>query len=138
MPASLTDFPAGHQFPATSFTITPEMSRAYREATGDCQGEVYAAAGNAVPPLAVAALALGELLKVVRLPEGSLHASESLEARRVVPDGSEVVCSARLVQRSVRGGYVWSVIESELSVGSEVAVVARATVLSPAATEARA
>ena len=89
-------------------------------------------AGDARSALAVAALALGALLREVTLPPGSLHASESIEHHAAVPEGSTVECRARMAQRSVRAGYVWSVLETELSVGGAPVVSARATVLSPA------
>jgi hypothetical protein len=129
---TLTDLPAGHIFESTSFVVSAEVARAYRLAAGDAQDSAYAEAGHAVPPLAVAALALGALLREVTLPPGSLHASESIEHHAAVPEGSTVECRARLAQRSVRAGYVWSILETELSVGGAAAVSARATVLSPA------
>jgi acyl dehydratase len=128
---SLTDLEAGHTFTSTRFTVTAQMARAYRGATGDAQDAVYAS-GSVVPPLAVAALALGELLKQVALPDGSLHASESLEFRAPVPEGAELECRARLAQRSVRAGWVVSVLETDLFLAERPAVSARATVLSPA------
>jgi hypothetical protein len=131
---SLTELAAGYVFQPTSFIVTADMARAYKEATGDGQESVYRAAGDAVPPLAVAALALGSLLREVTLPPGSLHASESLEFRAAVPEGAEVQCRARLAQRSVRAGWVVSVLETELFLDNRPAVTARATVLSPAET----
>jgi hypothetical protein len=128
----LTDLAAGHVFEPTTFTITPEVARAYRAATSDEQAAVYAEAGEAAPPLAVAALALGELLKQVALPKGSLHANESLEFRAAVPEGVTIQCRARLAQRSVRAGWVVSVLETDLFVHGTRTVTARATVLSPA------
>jgi hypothetical protein len=130
VPGYLTELPAGYEFPTTSFEITAEMARAYRAATGDEQYAVYAECA-AVPPLAVAALALGEMLKHVHLPEGSLHASETVAAGALVPEGATVSCRARLAQRSIRAGYVWSVLETVLSVAGKMALTARATVLSP-------
>lgn len=132
MPVSLTGLEAGHSFASTTFTISAAMSRAYRVATGDAQDPAYSAsAGNAVPPLAVAALALGELLKLVALPEGSLHASESLQFHAPVQEGAVLECRARLAHRSVRAGWVVSVLETDLYDGETCAVNARATVLSP-------
>lgn len=132
MAFSLTDLAAGHVFQPTTFTITAAMARTYRDAVDDQQDAAYAAAGGAVPPVAVAALALGSLLREVTLPPGSLHASESLEFRGPVPEGAEVQCRARLAQRSVRAGWVVSVLETELFFDGRPAVTARATVLSPA------
>jgi MaoC dehydratase-like protein len=129
---SLTDLAAGDSFEPTSFTITREMARAYRAATADAQDHAYAASRNAVPPLAVAALALGELLRRVGLPQGSLHAGESLEFHAAVPEGAILECRARLAQRSVRAGWIVSVLESDIYRDGAIAVSARATVLSPA------
>lgn len=133
MAVSLTDLEAGHSFAVTSFVVSPGQARAYRDATSDTQATAYAAAGDAVPPLAMAALALGALLREVTLPPGSLHASESVEFHAPIREGSSVECRARLAQRSVRAGYVWSVIETDLSAAGTLAVSARATVLSPVA-----
>ncbi len=131
MPVSLTDLPAGHVFTPAAFTVDGEAVLAYRDAVDDGLA-VYAAVG-AVPPLAVAALALGALLREVSLPAGSLHASESVRFQRVVPAGAMVECRASLAHRSLRAGWVVSVLESEMLVEGEVAVTARATVMSPAA-----
>lgn len=130
MAVSLTDLQAGHIFAPTRFTITKEMARAYRSAVSDARDDLYDSSG-AVPPLAVAALALGALLREVTLPPGSLHAGESLEFHAAVPEGSLLVCRARLAQRSVRAGWVVSVLETDLLLGEATAVSARATVLSP-------
>jgi N-terminal half of MaoC dehydratase len=126
----LTDLSAGHVFPEVSFVIDAATVSAYRDAVADDQ-PAYASTGNAVPPLAVVALALGALLKETELPPGSLHASESVAAQRVVHAGERVVCRSTLTQRSLRAGFVVSVLDTALSVDGEVALTARATVLSP-------
>ena len=84
------------------------------------------------PSLAVAAFALGVLIESVSLPAGSLHASEALSFNAPIPLGAEVECRAVLAQRSVRGGYVVSVLESDLVMNGMTALTARATVMSPA------
>ena len=125
----LTDLPAGHVFDPITLNLDAGRTRAYRDAIGDTL-PFYDDAG-AVPPLAVAAVALGALLESVSLPPGSLHVNESLGFRRAVAPGSEIECRAVLTQRSVRGGLVVSVIDSEIRAGGETAVTARATVMSP-------
>jgi hypothetical protein len=129
---SLTDLAAGHTFDPISFSVSAGMARAYREAVSDGQDSIYEASGNAVPPLAAAALALGALLQQVALPSGSLHAGESLDVQAAIPEGSVLECRARLAQRSVRAGWVVSVLETELLLDGASALSARATVLSPA------
>jgi hypothetical protein len=131
VPVSLTDLAPGHEFAATTFTITPEAASAYREATAAAEPLIIDGA-TAVPPMAVAALALGALLREVSLPAGSLHAAEALEFHAAVPEGATVECRARLVQRSVRAGWVVSVLATDLYHGGAPAVSARATVMSPA------
>jgi hypothetical protein len=127
VPASLTDFPAGHDFEPISITLDAARSRAYREATGDTLG-VYDEQ-DAAPPLAVAAFALGVLLESVGLPPGTLHANEFIRANRPVPHGSTVECRARVAQRSLRAGRVFIVLESEIMLDGAAAVTTRATVL---------
>jgi acyl dehydratase len=127
---TLTQLPAGHTFAPISIQLDAARSRAYRDATGDAL-TIYHEQG-VVPPLAVAAFALGALLESVGLPPGTLHANESLQAHRVVPVGSTVECRARVAQRSQRGGWFVTVLESELLLEGDVAVFARATVLCPA------
>lgn len=127
----LTDLPAGHIFPPITFRVDAGRSRAYRVAAGDAL-PVYDAEGL-VPPLAVAALALGALLESVSLPGGTLHASEALSFRGAVPVDAALECRATLSQRSQRAGWIVSVLDSDISLDGATAVTARATVLSPAA-----
>ncbi len=131
MPVLLTDLSAGQTFDTITFQVTADQVRAYRNAVGDTLS-LYDDDG-VLPPLAVAALALGALLERVKLPDGSLHASESLETRAAVRPDSTVECRARLAQRSQRAGWVVSVLETELRSEGRTAIIARATVLSPEA-----
>jgi len=124
---TLTNIPAGHEFKAMSIVLDDARSRAYRDATGDTL-PVYDEQ-SAVPPLAVAAFALGALLESVGLPPGTLHANEYVRAHQPVPAGSTVECRARVAQRSLRAGRVFVVLESEIRLDGAPAVTTRATVL---------
>lgn len=129
MTTVLTDLSAGHTFDPITFTVDSERARAYRAAAGDTLS-LYDVSG-VLPPLAVAALALGALLEHVSLPPGTLHASESVSFKAPVPAGARLECRASLAQRSQRAGWIVSVLDSEISHDGRVAVTARATVLSP-------
>ena len=129
MTVPLTQIPAGHTFDPMTFTVDAEKSRAYRTATGDAL-PVYDAEGL-VPPLAVAALALGALLEAVGLPDGTLHANESMRVHEAVPAGATLVCNARLAQRSSRGGWVVTALESEITHEGRTVLTTRATVMCP-------
>ena len=130
MPTVLTDLTAGHVFPPIQFSVDAARARAYLAATGDSLG-LYERE-NVAPPLAVAALALGALLQEVSLPDGTLHASEALTCAATVPLGAALECRATLTQRSVRAGYVVSVLDSDIVLNGATALSTRATVLSPA------
>ena len=130
MSLTLSDLPAGHSFETVRFSVDAALSRAYREATGD-EDVVYEAEGF-VPPLAVAALALGALLNQVGLPPGTLHTNESLEFLQAVPVDAEVECLARIAQRSQRAGMIVCALESDLRLSGATAIRARATVFCPA------
>jgi hypothetical protein len=110
--------------------IDAQRVRDYVAATGD-DLDLYEEA-QVAPSLAVAAFALGALLESVSLPGGSLHASEVTNFKAPVPFDAEVECRAVLAQRSVRGGYVVSILESEIVHNGNTALTARATVMSPA------
>jgi hypothetical protein len=113
-----------------TFAVDAEKSRDYRAATGDTL-PVYETE-SAVPPLAVAALALGALLEAVGLPDGTLHANESMRVHEAVPVGATLVCNARLAQRSSRGGWVVTALESEITLDGRTVLSTRATVMCPA------
>ena len=127
MTITLTDVPAGHEFEAISIKLDATRSKAYRDATGDSLA-VYEDQA-AVPPLAVAAFALGALLESVGLPPGTLHANEYVRAHRIVSADATVECRARVAQRSLRAGRVFVVLESEIVLDGAPAVTTRATVL---------
>jgi acyl dehydratase len=128
VPVLLTDLAAGHVFEPITFTVDPDRVNAYLASAGD-RLSLYGAA-RVVPPLAIAAFALGALLEQVSLPPGTLHASESLTFKAPVAFGARLECRATLAQRSQRAGWIVSVLDSEISAEGALAVVARATVLS--------
>lgn len=130
MALPLPDLPAGYTFDAIVFTIDAGRAGAYRAAVDDATP--LDGSDATVPPLAVAAFALGAILNQVGLPPGSLHGSESVEFRLPVPAGASVECRARLAQRSQRSGWIVSVIDSDLLLDGRSALTARATVLCPA------
>ncbi len=126
VPTSISALPRAHQFPAAAFSLSAEAICAYLRATGD-DGDY----GDAVPPLAVAALGLNALQEQISLPEGSLHTSQEVEHERVARAGDELTLTGRIAQRSERQGFVISVIEFEVSSSAGVIVRARTTIMAP-------
>ena len=128
--SALANLPVGHTFDPITFIVDAETSRAYRDATGDAL-PLYDQHG-AVPPLAVAALALGALMEVIALPDGTLHGNESLQAHAIVPVGAALTCLPTVTRNSTRQGMVFTTFEFVVSNQGEPAITARATVLYPA------
>ncbi len=133
-PALLSDLPKGHEFPATALQITSEDALAYLGAVQDANS-VYQDHGL-VPPLAVAARALGALLQMMELPPGALHTGQQFESAAGVPFGASLTMNARIAQRSERAGLIISVIEFEVAIAPALAgktpvLTGKTTVMTP-------
>lgn len=128
--SSLAELPVGHRFESTSFTVDADKTRAYLDATGDTL-PLYEEL-NAVPPLAVAALALGALMEVIELPDGTLHGNETLQAHAVVPRGATLTCTPVVTRNSTRAGTVFLTFEFEIQHEGTPVITARSNVLFPA------
>jgi len=126
----LADLPAGHAFEPITFTVDAAKSRAYRDATGDAL-TLYDEHG-AVPPLAVAALALGALMQVIDLPDGTLHGNETLEAHAAIRVGATLRCTPTVTRNATRAGMVFTTFEFVITHEGDPVITTRATVLFPA------
>lgn len=83
------------------WTVTQEWVQQYLNAVGD-PAPLYLEAGLA-PPLALAAYALGALLRKLTLPPGAVHSLQELATLRPVRFGEEVSGIARLERPRLRG-----------------------------------
>jgi hypothetical protein len=129
--ALLSTLPKGFEFQPVTFRLTPDEVDAYLDAVGD-RNAVYRATGLA-PPLAVAARALGALLHVLELPDGTLHAGQEVDTLAGVPLESELSLAGRVAQRSERGGVALCVIEFTVALAGagESLLRGRTTVMAP-------
>jgi acyl dehydratase len=87
---------------------------------------------DAVPPMALAARALGALLKELALPPGTIHAAQELDFRRLVKAGQEVSCIASISKPMRRGE--WQFVSAQFtlrSTGGEALMGGKSTVLVP-------
>lgn len=125
----LTELPKGHEFSATTFSLSRDGVSRYLDAVEDANG-VYLERGLA-PPLAVAALALTSLLDVIELPAGTLHTGQEVDVHAGVPVDATLALTGRVAQRSERAGMVISVIEFDVTPegSSSAALTGRSTVL---------
>jgi len=109
----ITDLPKGHEFDIGAVDVTPEGVERYLAAVEDTN-TVYAESGLA-PPVALAAIALKQLLDMIELPDGTLHIGQEIEAHGGVALGAKLSMRGWIAQRSVRQGMVISVIEFALT-----------------------
>jgi len=85
-----------------SWKLTEEFVHDYLGAVGDCL-PLYARHGL-VPPVALAARALGSLLERLELPPGSIHSLQEVSALTPVAVGQVVTARASVGQPKRRGG----------------------------------
>ena len=69
---------------------------------------------DAVPPMALAARALGALLDELALPPGTIHASQELDCRRIVRYGEEVSCTGSISRPRQRGAWQFVTADFQL------------------------
>lgn len=103
MTATLAAFAKGHQFPPLQLDLSERWVRTYVEAVGDTTIEHHP---GSVPPMAIATLAIGALLKSAGLPEGAVHVAQELSFARSVSVGEALTASARVLSRGERQGWV--------------------------------
>lgn len=132
MPATLAALPKGHEFPPTTFTLSPEWVDAYIDAVGDTA--IRDAGPGLVPPMAVAALSIRALIEASPLPPGTLHAGQELAFHRAVRTGEELTVAARVVSRGERAGWALMSVDLEVSADGAQVMTGRATVTFPAET----
>lgn len=101
----LTALPIGHRFQSRTLLLDRETVDAYLAAVED-DTPLYRGDGAPVPPLAVLALALRDLVEVLPQHPGAVHATQRLTAHRAIPVGSTVAVQLAVQARSERGGFV--------------------------------
>lgn len=84
------------------WTLSHEFVRDYLSAVGD-DLPAYDRHGL-VPPMALAARALGVLLERLSLPPGAIHSLQEIAVTRPVPFGGEIAGTADVSQHKRRGG----------------------------------
>jgi len=101
---------------------------AYLSATQDCS-TIYASL-SIVPPLALVAHILKEILERLSLPPGTLHATQEVKCLKGVPIGAEVRATALFARPLQRGE--WQFIPAKFTLwGSdrEMTLTGRTTVM---------
>jgi acyl dehydratase len=134
MTATLAAFAKGHQFPPLQLDLSERWVRSYVEAVEDT---TIGRHPRSVPPMALAALAIGALLKSAGLPEGAVHVAQELSFARSVRPGEALTASARVLSRGERQGWILMGVDLTVADDSGISVMdGRATLTFPAEAEA--
>ena len=125
MPKGYDELTPGYEFPPVDYSLSPAVVDAYVEAVGAVKHDY-------VPPLVVAARAIGLLGELVALPPGTIHASQEFEFTGLVPIGSRVTCAVKVLRKLARGPM--RMLTLEMVISDEAGIVVqrgRSTVVVP-------
>lgn len=123
----------GQSISRRSYLMDRESIADYVAAVQDDSGRINPSDGmDLVPPMSIAALSVGCVVKALQIPGGSLHVGQELDFVKAVPVGESLLCEATITQNSIRGGWRFMVLESEVRDSSGHSVMSgRSTVLVP-------
>jgi len=121
----MTTLSRGDELELFEVSLTSDDVAAYLAATGE-PAEAWA---NAVPPLAIGALALGGLMERTGIPEGLLHTGQEFSFVRPVPHGAAVSVLIRVGSASERRGALMIAFDLELSEAGEVVATGRTSII---------
>ena len=116
-----------------SYVLDGEVIAEYMAAVQDASELLTAPDSHPLaPPMSIAALSVGSVVRDLQIPGGSLHVGQEIDFVRAVAVGETLECEATLTQNSVRGGWRFMVLESEVqdSQGRKV-MAGRSTVIVP-------
>lgn len=123
----------GQSISRRSYLMDRESIADYLAAVQDESGPINPSDGvDLVPPMSIAALSVGGVVKALQIPGGSLHVGQELDFVKAVLVGESLLCEATITQNSIRGGWRFMVLESEVRDSSGHSVMSgRSTVLVP-------
>lgn len=91
----------GYQFPASSYRLDKSIVTAYLKAVEDTSN-LYLDT-ELVPPMAIAAYAMGALSESMYLPPGTIHVSQEFESMGIVNTNDTLVSNATVSRKQSRG-----------------------------------
>ncbi len=126
---SLDQLPIGYQFPLVSYELNRDLVVKYLEAVDERTDFLTV---GIVPPLAIAACAMTALSQSIKVPPGSIHASQDFEFLKPVPVGATVSCGGKIAQKLERGRLKLIGIELHaLNEAQEIVLTGKATIAVP-------
>lgn len=129
MAANLADAVKGQRFPAVEFELSPEWVQGYVQAVED---RAIVAHEGAVPPMALAALAVRALLENASLPAGAVHLGQDVSFLRQVRVGERLRAEVEVTSRGERRDWALMGVAVTVSAADGQPVMeGRATVAFP-------
>lgn len=116
---------AGDELAVLTFSVSTEQVHAYLDATG----EPVERWTEYVPPLAIGALALGELMGRMESLNGVLHTGQQFTFDAPVAHGDEIAARFTVASASRRRGALITAVEIELKCDGEPVGSGRASLL---------
>lgn len=111
---SLADYKAGHSFERHALEISAEFTERYRAAVAGIASDEHVEEGERVPPMALAAAALGKLIAELGLGAGTIHAGQEVEFIRPVKVGERMYAVAEIASNAVRRSSRFTTIRTEI------------------------
>ena len=105
--------------------VSQEVADAYQTAVGEVMAPYHKA--QVVPPMAVAALAMGTAMRSLTLPAGAVHTAQELSFIRPVSPGVPMRCSTVVAQNSVRRDLRFLVLQLSVTHEGQVVLEGRAS-----------
>jgi acyl dehydratase len=99
----ITLLPVGHEFAPVHLQLRPEEVEVYVSAVEE-SNPLFRQQGL-VPPTALAAYALGCVLREIALPPGAVHASQEVSFSSAVASEEAIVFNTKVAQNALRGGW---------------------------------
>lgn len=111
------------------WTVTQEFLNRYLVTVAD-RSSIYREE-NLVPPIALAARILGQLIEKLTLPPGTVHISQEVLSLKAVAVGQEVQGLARTSRPFLRGEWQFLSIDFALRCQQQDVLKGKTTVMSP-------
>ena len=102
---------SGTEVSSRTIVLDEAAIAGYVDAVQDANGCLVGEDGTKLtPPMALAALTLGGVIKDLDIPGGTVHTGQEMEFSEAVPLGETIACRATVVQNSVRRGMRFMVV----------------------------
>jgi len=119
----LSSLRPGQKLAEEELVVSQEAADAYQTAVGEAMAPYHK--GRVVPPLAVAALAMGTAMRSLALPAGAVHTAQELAFMGAVTPGVPIRCATAVAQNNVRRGLRFLVVQLSVTQKDQVVLEGR-------------